>query len=106
MEQMRKEIAEATKNIDQSQIRTEIARSVDSAAIEKAMEQARAALDQQMSQFSEQQEKLGDQQEKLSKEQEELSSRQSAAAEKAQADLKAIIDQSLSRGTAQPAPKP
>ena len=105
MEQMRKEIAEATKNIDQSQIRAEIAHSVDSAAIEKAMEQARAALDEQMAKFSEQQEKLGDQQERLSKEQEELASRQAAAAEKAQAELKAIIDQSLSRGTAQPAPK-
>jgi bla regulator protein blaR1 len=105
MEQMRKEIAEATKNIDQSQIRTEIARSVDSAVIEKAMEQARAALDEQMAKFSEQQEKLGEQQERLSKEQEELASRQSAAAEKAQAEIKAIIDQSISRGTAQPAPK-
>lgn len=105
MEQMQREITEATKNIDRSQIRAEIAHSVDSAAIEKAMEQARAALDGQMSKFSEQQEKLGEQQERLSREQEELASRQSAAAEKAQAELKAIIDQSISRGTARPAPK-
>jgi bla regulator protein blaR1 len=105
MEQMRKEIAEATKNIDQAKLRAQIAQSVDSKAIEQAMSQARATLDEQMAKFSEQQEKLGQQMERLGKEQEELARRQSEASEKAQAELKAIIDQSISRGTAQPAPK-
>ena len=105
MEQMRKEIAEATKNIDQAKLRAQIAQSVDSKAIEQAMKQARATLDEQMAKFSEQQEKLGQQMERLGKEQEELARRQSEASEKAQAELKAIIDQSISRGTAQPAPK-
>ena len=105
MEQMRKEIAEATKNIDQTKLRAEIAQSVDSKAIEQAMNQARTALDEQMAKFSEQQEKLGKQMERLGKEQEGLARRQAEASEKAQAEIKAIIDQSISRGIAQPAPK-
>ena len=105
MEQMRKEIAEATKNIDQTKLRAEIAQSVDSKAIEQAMNQARTTLDEQMARFSQQQEKLGEQMERLGKEQEELARRQAEASEKAQAEIRAIIDQSISRGTAQPAPK-
>jgi len=102
---MRKEIAEATKNIDQTKLRAEIAQSVDSKAIEQAMNQARTTLDEQMARFSQQQEKLGEQMERLGKEQEELARRQAEASEKAQAEIRAIIDQSISRGTAQPAPK-
>jgi beta-lactamase regulating signal transducer with metallopeptidase domain/regulator of replication initiation timing len=98
MEQMQKEIAEATKSLNQ-------AHSVDGAALEAAMTQARVAIDEQMAKFSAQQSKLGEQQERLSKEQAELGRQQAKAAAKAEAEIKALIDQALSRGTAQPAPK-
>jgi beta-lactamase regulating signal transducer with metallopeptidase domain/regulator of replication initiation timing len=98
MEQMQKEIAEATKSLNQ-------AHSVDAAALEAAMSQARAAIDEQMAKFSAEQSKLGEQQARLSKEQAELGRQQAKAAAKAEAEIKTIIDQALSRGTAQPAPK-
>ena len=82
------------------------AHSIFSATMEKAMSDAREALEQQMEKFSVDQEKLGTQQEILGKQQEELGRQQEKAAAKAQAEIKAIIDESLSRGTAQPAPKP
>jgi beta-lactamase regulating signal transducer with metallopeptidase domain len=106
VEQMQKEIAEAAKSLNQAQIRSEVSHSLDTAALEAAMAQARAAIDEQMDKFSAEQSKLGEQQEKLSKEQEQLGRQQAKAAAKAEAEIKAIIDQSLSRGTAQPAPKP
>jgi beta-lactamase regulating signal transducer with metallopeptidase domain len=105
MEQMQKEIAKATKDLNQAQIRSEVSHSVDAATIEAAMEQARAAIDEQMAKFSTEQSKLGEQQERLSEEQAELGRQQARAAAKAEAEIKAIIDESISRGIAQPVPK-
>jgi beta-lactamase regulating signal transducer with metallopeptidase domain len=105
MEQMQKEIAGATKDLNQAQIRSEVSHSVDAATIEAAMEQARAAIDEQMAKFSAEQSKLGEQQERLSQEQAELGRQQAKAAAKAEAEIKAIINESLSRGIAQPVPK-
>lgn len=103
--QMQKEIAEATKQLDQAQIRLDVSHSVDSATIEAAMKQARAAMDGQMAKFSAEQSKLSEQQERLGKEQDELSRQQAKAGAKAQAEINAIIDEAVSRGIAQPAPK-
>jgi beta-lactamase regulating signal transducer with metallopeptidase domain len=106
MKQMQKEIAEATKDLNQAQIRSDVSHSVDAATVEAAMEQARAAIDEQMAKFSAEQSKLGEQQERLNREQAELARQQARAAAKAESEIKAIIDESLSRGIAQPAPKP
>jgi beta-lactamase regulating signal transducer with metallopeptidase domain len=105
MAQMQKQIAEATKQLNETQIRADVAHSLDSAALEAAMKQARAAIDEQMAKFSAEQSKLGEQQERLSSEQAELSRQQAQAGAKAEAAIKAIIDQALSRGIAQPTPK-
>jgi beta-lactamase regulating signal transducer with metallopeptidase domain len=105
MAQMQKEIAAANEQMEQAQIRNGIAQSLDSATIESAMRQARAAIDEQMAKFAAEQSKLGAQQAKLGKEQAELGREQARAAAKAEAEMKAIIDESLARGTAQPAPK-
>ena len=102
--QMEKQIGEAQREMAKAQ--AEAAHSIDSATMEKAMSDAREAIEQQMEKFSADQEKLGTQQEILGKQQEELGRQQEKAAAKAQAEIKAIIDESLSRGTAQPAPKP
>jgi beta-lactamase regulating signal transducer with metallopeptidase domain len=102
---MEKQIAEAQREMATAQADT-AAHSTFSATIERAMSDAREALEQQMEKFSADQEKLGTQQEILGKRQEELGRQQEKAAAKAQAEIKAIIDESLSRGTAQPAPKP
>jgi bla regulator protein blaR1 len=104
--QMEKQIAEAQHEMATAQADTAVAHSIDSATMEKAMSDAREALEQQMEKFSADQEKLSTQQEKLGRRQEELGRQQEKAAAKAQAEIKAIIDESLSRGTAQPAPKP
>jgi bla regulator protein blaR1 len=105
MKQMQKEIAEASKDLNQAQIRSDVSHSVDAATVEAAMEQARAAIDGQMAKFTAEQSKLGEQQERLSREQAELAREQAKAAAKAESEIKAIIDESLSRGIAQPAPK-
>ena len=102
--QMEKQIGEAQREMAKAQ--AEAAHSIDSATMEKAMSDAREAIEQQMEKFSADQEKLGTQQEILGKQQEELGRQQEKAAAKAQAEIRAIIDESLSRGTAQPAPKP
>lgn len=106
VEQMEKQIAEAQREMAKAQADTAVAHSIDSATMEKAMNDAREAIEQQMEKFSADQEKLGTQQEILGKQQEELGRQQEKATAKAQAEIKAIIDESLSRGTAQPAPKP
>ncbi len=103
---MEKQIGEAQREMAKAQADTAVAHSIDSATMEKAMDDAREALEQQMEKFSADQEKLGTQQEILGKQQEELGRQQEKAAAKAQAEIRAIIDESLSRGTAQPAPKP
>ena len=103
--QMGKQIAQAQREMAAAQADT-AAHSMFSAAMEKAMSDAREALEQQMEKFSADQEKLGTQQEILGKQHEELGRQQEKAAAKAQAEIRAIIDESLSRGTAQPAPKP
>ena len=103
--QMEKQIAEAQHEMATAQADT-AAHSIFSATMQKAMSDAREALEQQMEKFSADQEKLGTQQEILGKQQEELGRQQEKAAVKAQAEIRAIIDESLSRGTAQPAPKP
>jgi bla regulator protein blaR1 len=102
---MQKEIAAANEQMEQAQIRDGVTQSLDSATIESAMRQARIAIDEQMAKFAAEQSKLGAQQAKLGKEQAELGREQAKAAAKAEAEMKAIIDESLARGTAQPAPK-
>ena len=92
--------------VNKAQADAAVAHSIDSATMEKAMSDARESIEQQMEKFSAEQEKLSTQQEILGKRQEELGRQQEKAAAKAQAEIKAIIDESLSRGTAQPAPKP
>jgi beta-lactamase regulating signal transducer with metallopeptidase domain len=103
--QMQKDIAAAQEKMDQAQIRDRVAQSLDSAAIEAAMKQARTAIDEQMAKFAAEQSKLGVAQAELGREQTELGREQAKAAAKAEAEIKAIINESLSRGTAQPAPK-
>jgi bla regulator protein blaR1 len=103
MAQMQKQIAEARQQIDEAQLRA--SRSVDHAAIEKSMKEAREAIEEQIKRFSAEQAKLGKQQGTLGREQAELAREQAAAAAKAQVELKAIINDSLSRGVAQPTPK-
>jgi len=103
MAQMQKQIAEARHQIDEAQLRA--SRSVDHAAIEKSMKEAREAIEEQIKRFSAAQAKLGNQQGTLGREQAELGRQQAAAAAKAQAEINAIIDESVSRGIAQPAPK-
>jgi beta-lactamase regulating signal transducer with metallopeptidase domain len=103
--QMEQQISEAQREMAKAQADT-AAHAIDSATMEKAMSDAREALEQQMEKFSAEQEKLSTQQEILGKKQEELGREQEKAAAKAQAEIKAIIDDSLARGTAQPAPKP
>jgi len=103
--QMQEEIAEATKQLNETQIRSDVAHAVDSAALEAAMNRAHAAIDEQMAKFSAEQSKLSEQQQRLSEEQAELSRRQAKAEAKAEAEINAIIDQALSRGIVQPAPK-
>ena len=102
---MEKQIGEAQREMAKAQAEA-AAHSIDSATMEKAMSEAREAIEQQMEKFSADQEKLSSQQEILGKQQEELGRQQEKAAAKAQAEIRAIIDESLSRGTAQPAPKP
>jgi beta-lactamase regulating signal transducer with metallopeptidase domain len=106
MAQMQKQIAEARQQIDAAQIRANVSQAVDHTAIAAAMSEANAALKDQISKLSAEQSKLGQQQGKLGREQAELGRQQEKAAAKAQAEIKAIIDESLSRGTAQAAPKP
>lgn len=105
MAQMQKELAEAHKQLEEAQIRSGVTASVDSAAIEAAMKQARSAIDEQMARFAAEQAKLGAQQAMLGKEQAELGRQQAKAAAKAEAEIKTIIDEALARGVAQPAPK-
>jgi beta-lactamase regulating signal transducer with metallopeptidase domain len=105
MAEMQKQIAEARQQVDEAQIRASVSQSVDHAAIAAAMNEATTALRGQISKFSAEQAKLGEQQGKLGQEQAELGRRQAEAAKKAEAEIKAIIDESLSRGIAQPAPK-
>jgi hypothetical protein len=106
MAQMQKEIAAAHLQIDEAQIRPDVGRSIDHAAIEAAIRDAHEALQEQIAKLSVEQAKLGAEQGKLGREQAELGREQTKAAAKAAAEMKAIIDESLSRGIAQPAPKP
>jgi beta-lactamase regulating signal transducer with metallopeptidase domain len=105
IEQMQKSMAASRELLQEAQIRSSVSQSVDSATIEAAMKKARAALDEQMAKFSADQANLSRQQERLSKEQAELNRRQAEAGAKAQAEIKAIINEAISHGTAQPAPK-
>jgi beta-lactamase regulating signal transducer with metallopeptidase domain len=106
MAQMQKEIAAAHLQIDEAQIRPDVGRSIDHAAIEAAIRDAHEALQEQIAKLSVEQAKLGAAQGKLGREQAELGREQTKAAAKAAAEMKAIIDESLSHGIAQPAPKP
>jgi beta-lactamase regulating signal transducer with metallopeptidase domain len=105
MAQMQKQIAEAHQQIDEAQIGRSASQSVDSAAIEAAIKGANEALKEQISKFSVEQTRLGAEQGKLGRQQAELGREQAKAAAKAQVEMNAIIDESLSRGIAQPAPK-
>jgi beta-lactamase regulating signal transducer with metallopeptidase domain len=106
MEQMREEMTKASKEIAEAQARSGALKVPDSAAMNEAIQQARESMAQGMAKFSAEQSKLGVQQEALARAQEALGKEQERAAKKAQAEIKALIDQALANGTAKPAPKP
>jgi beta-lactamase regulating signal transducer with metallopeptidase domain len=106
MEQMREVMAKASKEIAQAQARSSALKVPDSAAMNEAIQKARESMAEGMAKFSAEQSKLGMQQEALARTQEALGREQDRAGKKAQAEIKALIDQALANGTAKPAPKP
>ncbi|HEY0702862.1 MAG TPA: M56 family metallopeptidase [Candidatus Acidoferrales bacterium] len=105
-EQMRAEIEKASKEIAEARARSGAFQAPDAATMNEAMRQARISMEEQMSKFSAAQEKLGEQQEALGRVQADLGSQQAKASEKAQAEIKAMIDEALAKGIAKPTPKP
>jgi hypothetical protein len=108
MAQMRAEIEKASKQIAEAQIqaRANSLHGPDTAEINADIAKARASMEEEMAKLSAEQSKLGEKQEALSRAQEELGKEQEESAAKAQAQIKALIDEALAKGTAKPAPKP
>jgi beta-lactamase regulating signal transducer with metallopeptidase domain len=104
MAQMQAEIAKASKEMAEAQVHS--LKGPDTAAMNEAIARAQAQMAQEMAKFSAEQSKLGTRQEELSRTQEELGKEQEKATKKAQAEIRALIDQALANGTAKPAPKP
>jgi beta-lactamase regulating signal transducer with metallopeptidase domain len=86
-ERQEKELEKGQRELDKSQ-----------EALEKEME----ALSEQQEALSKEQEKLGEQQEKLGQEQEKLGEQQEALAREGMKKLKALIDEAVSKGIAEP----
>jgi beta-lactamase regulating signal transducer with metallopeptidase domain len=111
MEKMQKDLAAAQKaleanlKITDAQVKAGVSATLDSSVTDAALAKARAAMDRQMSALAEQQAALDGKQATLSQQQEELGRQQAAESAKARAEVKSIIDQAISSGMAQPAPK-
>ncbi|HVG61723.1 MAG TPA: M56 family metallopeptidase [Hyalangium sp.] len=69
---------------------------------ERELEKEMEALHQQQEALGKEQEKLGEQQEKLGQEQEKLGEQQEALAREGMKKLKALIDEAVSKGIAEP----
>ncbi|KFE60815.1 M56 family metallopeptidase [Hyalangium minutum] len=69
---------------------------------QEALEKEQEALEKEQEALSQEQEKLGDQQEKLGEEQEKLGEQQEKLAHEGERKLKALIDEAVSKGLAEP----
>jgi beta-lactamase regulating signal transducer with metallopeptidase domain len=105
MDKMRVEVEKASKQIAEAQVHSGAMKSLDTAAMDEAISKAQASMSQEIDKVAAEQSRLGEQQEALSQAQEELSKEQEKSAAQAQKEIKALIDDAISKGIAKPAPK-